>query len=668
MPLSEGAQFAGYTIVRLLGSGEMGEVYLARHPRLPRFEALKILRADLSADPDFKRRFNQEADQASGLWHPHIVGVHDRGEYDGRLWIAMDYVNGPNLAAVLAERRQGGLATKEVVEVVSAVASALDHAHHLGLLHRDVKPENIMISRPNDGSTPRILLSDFGIARPTADDADATQAVTDTTTTKITSHSLNYSAPEQLRGAPIDGRTDQYALAATAYQLLTGERPFSHASPIAVINAQLTAAPPRPGATRPELSGTDVAFARALAKDPVQRFGRCGEFAAALGAALQHKPAAAPPPPPQPGAPPQAHRGPVAPPSGYPGSPPPQWQSAPPKRRRKSVVIGLVSALIAVAVLAAAGVFAVHKFSGPDPAQLAAQDRDAARLAGQHYLEALATGDARTVLSLSAKQPATPQLLTDKTLNAQLSATPLTNISVTNDASQNPDAPSDTQHLTLSARFGPTPSQTAISAQKKDGQWKLDTTTIAVTITPPPNADAAIKALTVSGASVNGATTISVFPGTPQVSSANRYIDISADTTPLLLEALTNTAHPPTITPVIALNDVGRQASLDALDRRLLYCFAGVQPPEGCCPPGGCPITQNTGVDPDSQKLVKLQSTQNMNYQLDPKTLRVHITGTLNYTAEGRMNSQTVPLRSTYTVDSQINLAAEPPVYVPRGQ
>jgi serine/threonine protein kinase len=660
MPLSEGEQFAGYTVTRLLGSGEMGEVYLARHPRLPRFEALKILRADLSADPDFKRRFNQEADQASGLWHPNIVGVHDRGEYDGRLWIAMDYVNGPNLTAVLAERRQGGLSAGEVVEVVSAVANALDHAHHLGLLHRDVKPENIMISRPDDGSAPRILLSDFGIARPTADDADATQAVTDTTTTVI-GHSLNYSAPEQLRGAKIDGRTDQYALAATAYQLLTGERPFSHANPIAVINAQLTAAPPRPGATRPELSTTDATFARALAKDPAQRFGRCGEFAAALAAQLQQQPAAAPPP--------QPHGGPMPPPpSGYPGSPPPQWQPGPPRRKRKRLVLGLVSALAAIAVLVGAAIVAVHKFGGPDAAALAAQDRDGARLAGQHYLEALATGDARTVLSLSTQQPATPQLLTDKTLNAQLSATPITDIMVTIDPTQNADVPSDTQHLTLSAHFGPTPSQTAISAHKKDGQWKLDATTIAVTITPPPNADAAMKALTVSGASVDGATTISVFPGTPQVSSSNRYIDITADTRPLLLEALTNTAHPPTIAPVITLNDAGRQASLDALDRRLVYCFAGVAPPEGCCPPGGCPVTQNTGVEPNSQKLIKLQSTQNMNYELDPKTLRVHITGTLYYSAQATLHSQTVPLRSTYTVDSQADLSAQPPTYVPRGQ
>lgn len=166
MPLNENDEFAGYTVLRRLGAGAMGEVYLARHPRLPRLEALKVLRADLSGDVGFEQRFNREADQGSGLWHPHVVGVHDRGKFDGRLWIAMDYVNGPDLGAVLAERGATGLSTAEVMAAVSAAAEALDYAHHRGLLHRDVKPQNIMISRPEDGSAPRVLLNDFGIARP----------------------------------------------------------------------------------------------------------------------------------------------------------------------------------------------------------------------------------------------------------------------------------------------------------------------------------------------------------------------------------------------------------------------------------------------------------------------------------------------------------------------
>ena len=112
MPLAYGEVFAGYTIVRLLGSGGMGEVYLAQHPRLPRRDALKLLPADSSTDPDYRVRFNREADLASTLWHPHIVGVHDRGEYDGQLWISMDYVDGTDAARLLAERYPAGMPPK----------------------------------------------------------------------------------------------------------------------------------------------------------------------------------------------------------------------------------------------------------------------------------------------------------------------------------------------------------------------------------------------------------------------------------------------------------------------------------------------------------------------------------------------------------------------------
>ncbi|OBJ81075.1 hypothetical protein A9W96_29460 [Mycobacterium sp. 1245852.3] len=280
----------------------------------------------------------------------------------------------------------------------------------------------------------------------------------------------------------------------------------------------------------------------------------------------------------------------------------------------------------------------------------------------------MATGDAHTVLALSAQPPATPQLLTDKALGAQLSATPITDIVVTNTAGQDPTESPDNQRLTLSAKFGPTPSQTAITAHRQNGQWKLDTTTIAVTINAPPDADAAMKALTVSGVDVNGLNTISIFPGTPQVASSNRYIDITAPPTPLLLEALGHSISSPTITPTIALNDAGRKASLDALDRRLHFCFNGAPPAEGCCPPGGCPQYINT-VDPNAyQNLISLKSTQDMNYELDPKLMRVHLTGTLNYNAQATTHGQNVPVTSTFKVDAKIDLKTEPPVYVPRGQ
>jgi serine/threonine-protein kinase len=142
MPLRNGETFAGYRIVRLLGSGGMGEVYLAEHPRLPRQDALKVLPADVSADPEYRARFDREADLASKLWHPNIVSVHERGDYEGQLWISMDYVDGLDAARLLASRFPEGMPTDQVVRIVTAVASALDYAHKQGLLQRDVKPHN----------------------------------------------------------------------------------------------------------------------------------------------------------------------------------------------------------------------------------------------------------------------------------------------------------------------------------------------------------------------------------------------------------------------------------------------------------------------------------------------------------------------------------------------
>src|SRR5271155_3034150 len=135
MPLEDGATFAGYTIIRLLGSGGMGDVYLAQHPRLPRRDAVKVLPSEFSDDPDYRARFEREADLASALWHPHIVGVHDRGEADGQLWISMDYVDGLDAARLLDDKFPDGMPAHHVAKIVTAVASALDHAHDRGLLH-----------------------------------------------------------------------------------------------------------------------------------------------------------------------------------------------------------------------------------------------------------------------------------------------------------------------------------------------------------------------------------------------------------------------------------------------------------------------------------------------------------------------------------------------------
>lgn len=272
----EGQLFAGYRIARLLGSGGMGDVYLAEHPRLPRQDALKVLPAEISADSDYRARFVREADLASKLWHPHIVSVHDRGECDGQLWISMDFVDGVDAGRHLATRYPGGLPTAEVVAIVSAVAGALDYAHKQGLLHRDVKPSNIMVTDPDhDEHEQRIMLMDFGIAR-TIDD------VSGLTATNMTVGTVAYAAPEQLMGEELDGRADQYALAATAYHLFTGRPLFPHSNPAVVISRHLNAPPPSLASSRRELAPLDSVLAQALNKEPGGRFPRCIDFARAL--------------------------------------------------------------------------------------------------------------------------------------------------------------------------------------------------------------------------------------------------------------------------------------------------------------------------------------------------------------------------------------------------
>ncbi len=244
-------------------------------PRLPRQDALKVLRAGVSADDEYRQRFEREADIAATLWHPHIVGVHDRGEHDGQLWIAMDYVPGTDTARFVREHHPEGLPATYVDEIVTAVGDALDYAHQRGLLHRDVKPANILLSDTQSADR-RILLADFGIARWSDD-------VSGLTATNMTVGTVSYAAPEQLMGNTVDGRADQYVLAATAYELLTGRPPFQNSNPAVVISQHLSALPPAIGDHRPELAHLDPVFAKALAKDPADRFDRCADFARALG-------------------------------------------------------------------------------------------------------------------------------------------------------------------------------------------------------------------------------------------------------------------------------------------------------------------------------------------------------------------------------------------------
>jgi serine/threonine protein kinase, bacterial len=274
MPLRDGDVFAGFVIERFLGSGAMGDVYLARHPRLPRRDALKVLPAALTDNEDFRRRFEREADVAATLWHPHIVGIHDRGEFDGQLWISMDYVEGTDAGRLLSEHHPTGMPVREVCDIVAAVADALDFAHERQLLHRDVKPSNILLSAAKSNQR-RILLADFGVAR-LADE------VTGLTRTNMSVGSVGYAAPEQLMGERLDGRADQYGLAATAFRLLTGRMPFQHSNPAVVISKQLTAAVPPLSESRPDLAKLDRVLSVALAKEPNGRYPRCLDFARAL--------------------------------------------------------------------------------------------------------------------------------------------------------------------------------------------------------------------------------------------------------------------------------------------------------------------------------------------------------------------------------------------------
>jgi len=277
MTLGAGEVFAGYTVVRMLGSGAMGEVYLAQHPRLPRTEALKLLKPEISNGETFRARFIREADSIAALDHPHIVTVYDRGDTEGTLWIATQFVDATDAAQLMRDRYPAGMPVEEALAIAAAIADALDYAHDRGLVHRDVKPANILLSHPDHEDARRIMLADFGIARTMDDSAGLTA-------TNFTVGTFAYGAPEQLMGEAIDGRADLYALAATTYHLLTGVPVFPASNPIIAMNHHLNSPPPRLAKTRPELADLDPILAKALSKSSADRYSRCTDFARALAA------------------------------------------------------------------------------------------------------------------------------------------------------------------------------------------------------------------------------------------------------------------------------------------------------------------------------------------------------------------------------------------------
>lgn len=277
MAMSPGTIVGGYRIQRVLGAGGMGTVYLAKHPSLPRMDALKVLSGHLSADNEFRGRFEREANLAAGLDHPNIVSVYNRGEENGQLWIAMQYVDGTDAAAEL-ERDPRAMTPQRALRIVTEVGKGLDYAHRRGLLHRDVKPANFLLSAEHDEEE-RVLLTDFGVAKSSEDTTDLTQTGSFVAT-------IAY-APRATRRRRLDHRADIYSLACAFYKLLTGQNPYPATQPAMVMMGHLHEPPPRATAVNRNLPpAIDQVFARALAKNPAERFNTCREFTDAAARVL----------------------------------------------------------------------------------------------------------------------------------------------------------------------------------------------------------------------------------------------------------------------------------------------------------------------------------------------------------------------------------------------
>ena len=274
LPGSPG-QVASYQIVEEIGRGGMAVVYRARDVRLGRWVALKVLAEDLARDDAFRRRFIRESRAAAAVDHPNIIPIFDAGEADGVLFIAMRYVGGQDVHSLL--NRAGPLPPARAAGIVAQVASALDAAHAHGLVHRDVKPANMLLGGlAEDGSEDHVYLSDFGISK-------TSQSTTNLTLTGQVLGSLNYLAPEQIEGRTVDGRADEYSLACAAFEMLAGEPPFRRDQSLAVMWAQLSAPPPPLTSRRPDLpAAVDAVMFRGLAKAPEDRYPNCRAFAAAL--------------------------------------------------------------------------------------------------------------------------------------------------------------------------------------------------------------------------------------------------------------------------------------------------------------------------------------------------------------------------------------------------
>jgi len=273
-PTVIGQAIATYRVQRCIGRGGMGEVYLAQDERLERPVALKVLAPELVEDSAFRERLLRESRLAASLDHPNVVPVYEAGADDGRLFIAMRLVDGPDLRRVL--RRDGALDLARALHLADQVAGALDAAHRRGLVHRDVKPSNVLLDQQNRRE--HAYLADFGLTR-TAQDVEPVDGQLMGT--------IDYVAPEQVRGDAIDGRADQYALGCLLFECLTGEVPYPGRSDVAALFAHLEEQPPSVVARNPALPRKiDAVLARGMAKDPDDRFADCAAFVDAARDAL----------------------------------------------------------------------------------------------------------------------------------------------------------------------------------------------------------------------------------------------------------------------------------------------------------------------------------------------------------------------------------------------
>jgi Protein kinase domain len=268
-----GSDFLGYRIEELIGRGGMGVVYRAYDLRLKRTVALKLVAPSLARDERFRERFARESELVMSLEHPNVVPIYDAGDVDGRVYLAMRLVDGTDLGSLL--RTEGALEPDRAIAICTQIAAALDAAHERGLVHRDVKPSNVLL----DGSG-HVYLADFGLTRSLDDErggAGEDRAL----------GTPAYLAPEQLEGRPVDGRSDIYSLGCVLYECLTAEPVFPRGSRLAVAWAHLEEEPPRASKRRPELpEALDVVIVRALAKEPEERFASCGALVAAAQNAL----------------------------------------------------------------------------------------------------------------------------------------------------------------------------------------------------------------------------------------------------------------------------------------------------------------------------------------------------------------------------------------------